>query len=135
MITYALDTNIITYILKKNTIVINHYITETKKGNSFIIPPLVSYEIKRGLKYIQAFKKMSAFDEFYAQFENIDFDIQVWDKAADIYVDLRKKGIPIEDADILIAAYCLVHDYVLVTNNTKHFERIEGLKYVNWMIA
>jgi tRNA(fMet)-specific endonuclease VapC len=38
----------------------------------------------------------------------------------------------IGDADILIAAYCLVNDYTLVTNNTNDFNRIDGLKLVNW---
>lgn len=36
------------------------------------------------------------------------------------------------DSDILIAAYCIVNDYTLVTDNTSDFERIEGLKFVNW---
>ncbi len=30
-------------------------------------------------------------------------------------------GELIEDADIFIAAMCLKNDYVLVTNNVKHF--------------
>ena len=133
MITYALDTNTITYLLKKTPSVIDNFIAESKKGNTFTIPPLVYYEVRRGLKYVQALEKLKAFDEFYSQFENIDFDKSVWDKAADIYADLRKKGTPIEDADILIAAYCVVHDYVLVTNNTAHFERVGDLKFVNWI--
>jgi predicted nucleic acid-binding protein len=38
----------------------------------------------------------------------------------------------IEDADILIAAFCLYNNYILVTDNTKHFINIKGLNTVNW---
>lgn len=44
----------------------------------------------------------------------------------------RKKGELIEDADLLIAATCIVNDLVLITNNRKHFSRIEGLDIENW---
>ena len=55
-----------------------------------------------------------------------------WEKAAEVYLQLKQKGELIGDADVLIAAYCMVNDYVLVTENIKHFSRIEGLKYANW---
>ena len=35
--------------------------------------------------------------------------------------------------DILIAAFCVVNDYLLVTDNTKHFKDIDGLQFVNWV--
>jgi predicted nucleic acid-binding protein len=52
--------------------------------------------------------------------------------AARLYTELGEKGIVIDDADILIAVYCLKHDYTLVTNNEKHFEDIKGLRVVTW---
>jgi len=36
-------------------------------------------------------------------------------------------------ADIFIAACALAEDLTLVTNNEKHFERIEGLRIENWL--
>jgi len=36
------------------------------------------------------------------------------------------------NADILIAAYCLANNFTLVTRNTRDFERVEGLNFVNW---
>ena len=35
--------------------------------------------------------------------------------------------------DMLIAAHALALDTVLVTNNMKEFERIDGLKLENWV--
>lgn len=47
-------------------------------------------------------------------------------------VALINEGNIIDDADIFIAACALTEDAILVTNNEKHFERIDGLKLENW---
>jgi predicted nucleic acid-binding protein len=49
-----------------------------------------------------------------------------------LYASLSRQGALIEDADIFIAAFCLVNDYPLVTNNTRHFGRIAELTLVDW---
>ena len=49
------------------------------------------------------------------------------------YCTIRKNGIIADDADILIAAYCIQNNYILVTNNTKHFENIANLELENWL--
>ena len=59
-------------------------------------------------------------------------DAETLDRAAGIYAKLKKAGCLIEDSDILIAASCLAHDYTLITDNTRHFERVDGLQLVNW---
>lgn len=47
--------------------------------------------------------------------------------------DLDAKGQMLDDADILIASIALSNNAVLVTNNTRHFGRIRGLKVGNWV--
>jgi predicted nucleic acid-binding protein len=37
-----------------------------------------------------------------------------------------------DDFDLIIASCALAHNLTLVTNNMKHFERVEGLKLANW---
>lgn len=46
--------------------------------------------------------------------------------------DLEKKGTPLDDFDLALAASAMARNLVLVTNNIKHFERIEGLRLENW---
>ncbi len=46
---------------------------------------------------------------------------------------LEQKGTPIGEFDTLIAAQALSHRLTLVSNNTKHFSRIPGLKLENWL--
>ncbi len=45
---------------------------------------------------------------------------------------LEKAGVPLDDFDLILASCALAHNLVLVTNNVKHFQRIEGLKITNW---
>ncbi|MBI5036788.1 type II toxin-antitoxin system VapC family toxin [Candidatus Micrarchaeota archaeon] len=45
---------------------------------------------------------------------------------------LKKSGKTVEDFDVLIASIVLKHGETLVTRNTKHFERIKGLKLKKW---
>jgi tRNA(fMet)-specific endonuclease VapC len=52
--------------------------------------------------------------------------------AGDLLVLLAKKGKPVGQMDTMIAAHALAIDATLVTANTKHFERIPGLKISNW---
>jgi len=46
---------------------------------------------------------------------------------------LENAGMIIDDADIYIAACARIYGLTLVTNNTKHFRRLKGLKLDNWM--
>ena len=65
--------------------------------------------------------------------EIITLDREIIDKASEIYAELKRRGELIEDADILIAASCLIKGMVLVTDNEGHFRRIENLEVENWL--
>lgn len=53
----------------------------------------------------------------------------------EIYAQLKKQGVLLNDADILIASIVKAHNAILITNNEDHFSRIEGLKIENWLKA
>lgn len=133
MKTYALDTNIISYILKNNTVIIAKVQDEIIKGNIFRIPAISYYEISRGLCAIKNPDKIEMFRRMCSGFGLMDITKTTLDVASKIYADLKEKGELIEDADILIASSCIENDSVLVTNNENHFKRIAGLTYENWI--
>ncbi len=54
------------------------------------------------------------------------------ERYARLRVQLERKGEPIDDFDLLIAATALTEDLTLVTHNLKHFERIEKLRTEDW---
>lgn len=59
-------------------------------------------------------------------------DFEILKESARQYADLRKRGITIDDDDILIGSSAIVKNSVLVTNNTKHFQNLNGIQLVNW---
>jgi tRNA(fMet)-specific endonuclease VapC len=79
-------------------------------------------------------KQLEKFERFVELNQILPFDLNVARKAAEIYADLRKKGLVIGHNDVLIAATAIVNDLVLVTNNTNHFGRISELVLDNWVI-
>jgi len=132
MTTYAMDTNIVSYVLRNDTEVINNYRQESSNGHEFVMLPVVYYEITRWLLERNALKIQAAFTEMCADIPMAEITREVWDKAAALYAYTRRIGKPINDADLLIAASCVMNDYTLVTNNVRHFQDIAALKLTNW---
>jgi tRNA(fMet)-specific endonuclease VapC len=62
-----------------------------------------------------------------------EIDYDVINIASNLYANLRKTGNVIGDADILIAAIVMRHNGILISNNIKHYEVIEGLRLANWL--
>jgi tRNA(fMet)-specific endonuclease VapC len=131
--TYAIDTNILTYLLQKNKQVEHAFQNALEQGDEYAVPPIVYYEFKRWLTVKNAFAQLDKFNKIYFPTQKLPMNARCWDKAVDIYAALTKSGNIIDDADILVAAYCMVNEYTLVTNNAKHFERVDGLNLVNWI--
>lgn len=48
--------------------------------------------------------------------------------------DLESQGRTISLADMQIAAIAMANNFILITGNTRHFERIDGLKLENWLL-
>ena len=131
--TYALDTNTLIFLLNKDERTAKKRDEAILAGGRFIIPPIVDYEIQRGLLYNSSPRKERIYFALRKRYGVGVIDSEMWIKSAHIYVELRKKGFTVGDDDIFIAAFCLLNDYILVTRNAKDFENIEGMKHVNWV--
>lgn len=58
---------------------------------------------------------------------------EILEQFADIKVQLRKIGKPVDDADIFIEATAIANGMVMVTENTRHFENMPGIRLGNWV--
>lgn len=65
-----------------------------------------------------------------SNFQVLDFNEPVAIRAAEIYQQLKKENPLIEFRDIFLAATCVEFDFQLMRFNQKHFQRIEGLKFI-----
>ncbi len=69
---------------------------------------------------------------FLAGIEIVLFDDDAAVEYGRIRADLKRRGTPIGANDLLIAAHAKSRGLVLVTNNTREFERVEGLELEDW---
>jgi len=129
---YALDTNIITYYLKGCENVMDKIDEAIENNHDVIIPPFSYFEINKWLLTINSKNKQEAFAKLIEGYGIEILDKKVFDIALSLYIKLRKSGITVDDGDLLIAAFCIHNNYILVTNNSKHYKDIEKLQVVNW---
>lgn len=73
-------------------------------------------------------KKLTSFKELLKTLTVVNVDFMVIEKFASVRKLLRKKGMLIDNFDLLIASTCLAYDLYLVTRNTSHFRRVPDLK-------
>ena len=135
---FALDANIISFLLRKdrNPQIVARFKAEIEEfGNSYVIPPLSYYEVAWYLIRKKANAQLRAFNGLYeGSLAKLNMNESEFMKATEIRADLETRGLPLgnSDADIFIAAHCIIHGYTLVTDNLRDFRNIDGLNVVNW---
>ena len=128
---YLIDTDIIIFALRGDKTVLAKF--EENKTIPISISMVTYAELVFGAKRSQNEQtnmiKVNHIREIYTILE---LNVGVMEVFADIKAKMYAKAIRIEDMDLFIAATAMYNDLTLVTNNTKHFENIPGLKLENW---
>ena len=62
----------------------------------------------------------------------LQFDGHAAEEYGRIKAELEKKGTPIGPMDTLIAGHAKSRGLILVTNNTREFNRVDDLTVENW---
>ena len=128
-----LDTNICIAIIKQKPKDILQKFSAYQVGD-ICISSVTLAELRYGVAKSQYQEKnQAALDEFILPLEVADFD----EAAALFYGTLRatleKQVTTIGALDMMIGAHALSLNLSLVTNNTKEFNRVSGLKLLDWI--
>ncbi|PIP39084.1 MAG: VapC toxin family PIN domain ribonuclease [Desulfobacterales bacterium CG23_combo_of_CG06-09_8_20_14_all_51_8] len=128
---YLLDTDIIIYSLKGNQTVV--WNLQLHMNDPLHISAVTLMEL-----YYGAYKS-SHVESNLAKVKAIESSMGIFPVSQTLVEifgllksNLEKTGTPLDDFDLVLAATALSHNLILVTNNTKHFQRINGLKIENW---
>jgi tRNA(fMet)-specific endonuclease VapC len=117
--------------MKKYLVVLENYLV--KKGHGLAISSITAAEMFYGVFNSEYPEKNGAnLANFFIVLTILDFDSGAAVEYGRIRAILRKKGTPIGQMDMLIAAHAKSKDLVLVTSNTDEFERVDGLIIENW---
>ncbi|MCL2593740.1 MAG: PIN domain-containing protein [Defluviitaleaceae bacterium] len=128
-----LDSDIVSYYFSGNQQIRDKILETIKNQEKIAVAAINIYELLKGFRWRKNEKKERLFKKFLEKVFVFSLDDNAIDLAADIYADLRENGKTIGDADILIAAIVMNNNGKLVSNNTKHYKDIKGLKLVNWL--
>ena len=95
---------------------------------------MVTYaELMHGVEKSQAVEKNRiAMSLFLSAITVLDFDGEAAEAYGQIRVEMEREGTPIDPMDLLIAGHARSQGLILVTNNTREFARVTGLRIEDW---
>jgi tRNA(fMet)-specific endonuclease VapC len=129
---YMLDTNICIFLIKSKSLSLAKKIASIPEDQVFI-STIVQSELEYGVAKSQhPTKNTLALTKFLSTLNILPFDSKASIMYGEIRADLERKGIPIGHMDTLIVAHAKSAGLVCVTNNTREFERVNGLLIEDW---
>lgn len=129
---YLLDTNIISYLIKSRNLDMVDKFEEMSEFATICVSSITVAELFYGVKKKKSKKLEINVREFLYPVEKMPFDENSALIYGEVRVKLEKKGEVIGAHDMLIASHALALGATLVTNNTREFERVEGLSVEDW---
>ena len=84
------------------------------------------------LKSQRTESNLLTFERFFKAFKSLPFDDRCAEEYGQIKATLASQGELIGPNDLMIAAIARAYDTVLITNNTREFARVTGLRLQDW---
>lgn len=133
--TYMLDTNICSFIMRKNPPQVLQRLQEVAQaGNRLVISSITYAELRYGAASPKAPKTVTAWiDALVQRLDDVlPWDSEAVDASAKLMRQLLDSGTPIGVNDTGIAGHALATGSIIVTNNTREFRRVPGLVVEDW---
>ncbi|MDU7365725.1 MAG: type II toxin-antitoxin system VapC family toxin [Acinetobacter baumannii] len=132
MLRYMLDTNIVIYTIKNKPPEVK--VRFNAVATQLCVSSITVAELIYGAENSQnPIKNLRVVEDFLSRLQILDYTPEAAAQYGMIKADLRRKGTLISDNDTHIAAHARSHGFILVTNNTKEFQRVEALQLENWV--
>lgn len=129
---YMLDTNICIYLIKKRSDELLNRMRVFRTSEIGVSVVTVA-ELQYGVSKSENKKRnQAALEAFLLPLDIADFSVDVTVMYGHLRAELESNGQPIGPLDTMIAAHALSFDVPLVTNNTREFERVRGLRVEDW---
>ena len=128
---YMLDTDTVSFAIRGHGRVAANLLQH--RPAEIYISSITLAELRFGAERKRSRRLHRLIDAFVDGVTVLPFDQLAADRFAPVAVALERRGEPIGTFDTQIAAHALSLGLTLVTNNTKHFQRVAGLKTENWV--
>ena len=132
---YILDTTTISDYLRGNKNIIAKF--RQTSWQLIYTTSISKFELEYGLIKKPKLKKLygQQLDLLLEQIGCLEFGDKDAVVAARIKDRLFKAGTPIGLEDLMIGAIALQEGFTVISSNVKHFQRISGLKVVDWRVG
>jgi len=128
---YLLDTNACIALMHRNARVRERM--ERLVPGDCAVSAITAMELYHGLERCsQREREQAKIDELLSVVGVLPFGHEEAKCAAKVRHALEQAGKGIGPFDVLIAGHALASELVLVTNNTREFSRVNGLKVEDW---
>ena len=108
---------------------------EKVQKDSRFISEITLAKLKFGVQSSQFFERNQVVLDDFLTGVNILPILPTLDFYAKEKARLRKVGLTLDEFDLLIGCCAVINKLTLITNNARHFERIEGIQLENWVKA
>ena len=134
MLRYLLDTDICSDAIKRKEARLLGRIREGLIAEEIAISVITRGELLYGLALLPEAASLSrAVHAFLDAVPCLDWNKEAANRYAPLRARQKISGNPIGYMDTQIAAHALAENLTLVTNNERHYGRIDGLQLVNWV--
>jgi tRNA(fMet)-specific endonuclease VapC len=135
-VNYLLDTNILIYLIKQRPPAVAERVDalsdEDTLGMSFVTWAELLKGAQRSTRPTEVMRRLDVLArQIPVLYPN---GPAICSHYAEQFTRLRDAGTPIGGNDLWIACHALAENAVLVTHNTREFERVAGLTLVDWAL-
>ena len=127
-----LDTNICIHIINARPAAVLERFRQYRMGE-IGVSSVVAAELTYGVVKSGSSRNRQALEMFLAPLIIFPFDEAVIWTYGELRAELERRGTPIGSLDTMIAAHAIRQQAPLVTNNTREFARVPGLRLENWV--
>ncbi|MDO9002186.1 MAG: type II toxin-antitoxin system VapC family toxin [Aquabacterium sp.] len=130
---FLLDTNICIYTIKQTPLAVIERLRQ-HASDTLAVSSITAAELYFGVAKSGSARNRLALSQFLSSLQILPFDQAAADVYGNVRAHLERSGTPIGPLDTQIAAHALALGFTMVTNNTREFERVPGLKVENWAV-
>ena len=128
---YLLDTNMASYVIKGNVPSVRERLLKVPMAEVGV-SAVTEAELRFGIaRRPDAARLKIAVEEFLLRVEVLPWESEAAGRYAQLRADLEKKGEPMGNLDMMIAAHALAAGVVLVTHD-RVFRRVRELSIEDW---
>jgi tRNA(fMet)-specific endonuclease VapC len=133
MLKYLLDTNIVIYVIKHRPPEVREVFN--RHHGRMAISAVTLAELLHGAeKSADVPRNLRVVEDFCSRLDVLPYGVKAAQHYGSIRATLERRGQPIGVNDLHIAAHARSEGLVLVSNNLREFDRVEGLLTENWLV-